>query len=320
MSKEICDEITFRKLEIFLAYMEKGNLAKAAEKLEMSSVSVHRALHSLETGVRCSLFRHEGRGLIPTEAARVLSETASSVLDLMSHGIQTTREAAGMYANKIRIGTMYSLTSQTVPRIFIDLKSRCPHLGAEFVLGSNTDLTDKLKRGQVDATLMAILSPDSEIETIELFVDMIYFAVPAGSRYAAYESIGLDEVRDESFVSLTGGFATSKGFHEAFLRAGFAPRIVMEVGDIFAVMNLVRGGVGYSLLPGRVRNLFGDQITFIPLKEEFQVRQTIGLCFLRVRERDPNLLALAAVCRMAQRNEYSSAIRDPQIGPTEYST
>ena len=94
----------------------------------------------------------------------------------------------------------------------------------------------------------------------------------------------------------------------------------MEVGDIFAVMNLVRGGVGYSLLPGRVRNLFGDQITFIPLKEEFQVRQTIGLCFLRVRERDPNLLALAAVCRMAQRNEYSSAIRDPQIGPTEYST
>ncbi len=315
MSKEICDEITFRKLEIFLAYMEKGNLAKAAEKLEMSSVSVHRALHSLETGVRCSLFRHEGRSLIPTEAARVLSETASTVLDLMSHGIQTTREAAGMYANKIRIGTLYSLTSQTVPRIFIDLKSRCPHLGAEFLLGSNTDLTDKLKRGQVDATLMAILSPDSEIETIELFVDMIYFAVPAESGYASYESIGLDEVRDESFVSLTGGFATSKGFHEAFLRAGFAPRIVMEVGDIFAVMNLVRGGVGYSLLPGRVRNLFGDQIRFIPLKEEFQVRQTIGLCFLRVRERDPNLLALAAVCRMAQRNQYSPSIRDLKIEP-----
>jgi LysR family malonate utilization transcriptional regulator len=313
MSKEICDEITFRKLEIFLAYMDKGNLAKAAEKLEMSSVSVHRALHSLETGVRCSLFRHEGRGLIPTEAAHVLSETAASVLDLMRHGIQTTREAAGMYANKIRIGTLYSLTAQTVPRIFIDLKSRCPQLGAEFVLGSNTDLTHKLKHGQVDATLMAILSQDTEIETIELFVDMIYFAVPDRSRYATYETIGLDEVRDESFVSLTGGFATSKGFHEAFVRAGFAPRIVMEVGDIFAVMNLVRGGVGYSLLPGRVRNLFGDQIRFIPLKEEFQVRQTIGLCFLRVRERDPNLLALAAVCRMAQRNEYSSAIRDLPI-------
>jgi LysR family malonate utilization transcriptional regulator len=28
------------------------------------------------------------------------------------------------------------------------------------------------------------------------------------------------------------------------------------------------------------------------------MRQTIGLSFLRARERDPNLLALAAVCRM----------------------
>jgi len=72
MNKQICDEITFRKLEIFLAYMATGNLAKAAEQLDISPVSVHRALHSLEDGVGCSLFHHAGRNLIPTEAARML--------------------------------------------------------------------------------------------------------------------------------------------------------------------------------------------------------------------------------------------------------
>ena len=46
----IDEDITFRKLEILLAFMETGNLARAAERLDISTVSVHRALHSLEAG------------------------------------------------------------------------------------------------------------------------------------------------------------------------------------------------------------------------------------------------------------------------------
>jgi LysR family malonate utilization transcriptional regulator len=303
MNKQIGDEITFRKLEIFLAFMENGNLAKTAERLGMSNVSVHKALHSLEEGLRCALFRHSGRNLIPTEAAEVLAKVSINVLDSMRNGIEATREAAGLVSDKLRVGSIYSLTAQMLPRIFIDMRSRRPTLSTEFVLGPNSDLTDKLKRGQVDATLMAILSTDPEIETVELFEDIIYFAAPAGSSYAGRASIGLDCVRDELFVALGGGFATSKGFHEAFQRAGYTPRIAMEVGDIFTVMNLVKGGIGYSLLPGRVRNMFGDQIQFIPLEERFQIRQTIGLCFIKARERDPNLLALAAACRMVRKHQ-----------------
>ena len=49
MRDRIDDEITFRKLEVLLAFMQTGSLAKAAEVLNVSTVSVHRALHSLET-------------------------------------------------------------------------------------------------------------------------------------------------------------------------------------------------------------------------------------------------------------------------------
>ena len=56
MPDRISEEITFRKLEVFLAYMKAGNLTRAAELLDTSTVSVHRALHSLQEGVRCQLF------------------------------------------------------------------------------------------------------------------------------------------------------------------------------------------------------------------------------------------------------------------------
>lgn len=297
----ISEEITFRKLEMLLAYMEAGNLARAAELLDVSTVTVHRALRSLEEGVRCQLFRHEGRNLNPTDAAQVLAEVARDVLKLMSEGIGSTREAGGYSSDRMRIGSLYSLTITTVPRVIIDLKVRKPDLQTELVLGSNVDLMNKLKQGEIDAALVAMPDAEPDVESIALFEDDIFFAAPVGSRYAGLDAVDLRACAEERFVSLGEGFVTYKGFVEAFRVAGFTPQVVMKVEDIFSLMNLVSGGVGCTLLPGRVREVFKDKVQLIPLQSQYLMRQTIALHFLRTRERDPNLLALASVCRLAHR-------------------
>ena len=38
----------------------------------------------------------------------------------------------------------------------------------------------------------------------------------------------------------------------------------------------------------------------VPLQPRYLVRQTIAVNFLRTRERDPNLLALLALCRSSK--------------------
>lgn len=54
MQEDINQEITFRKLSVFMMFMAKGNIARTAEAMKLSSVSVHRALHTLEEGAaRC---------------------------------------------------------------------------------------------------------------------------------------------------------------------------------------------------------------------------------------------------------------------------
>src|SRR5690242_10122290 len=134
MAPRIDEEITFRKLEILLAFMESGSLARTAEQLATSAVSVHRALHSLETGARCVLFRHEGRNLIPTEAAHVLADVARDILRTMAEGLRATRLMGGYAGDRIRIGSLYSLSSGTVPAVVRGLKLRKPDLHTELVL------------------------------------------------------------------------------------------------------------------------------------------------------------------------------------------
>lgn len=293
----IDEEITFRKLEILLTFLEAGNLARAAEQLGVSAVTVHRSLHSLETGLRCSLFRVEGRNLRPLDAAQALADVARKVLRTMDEGIRTTREVAGYSADRIRIGSLYSLTTRAVPVVVMGLKLRRPELQTELVLRSNADLLRTLRDGGIDAAMMAVPEGAADVESQPLFEDDIFFAAPVGSRYASHAEIDLSACAGERFVSLSEGFITFSGFVEAFRVAGFKPEVTMTTGDIFSLMNLVAGGIGYTLLPGRVRGVVADKVQLIPLQPKYLMRQTIGLNFLKTRERDPNLLALLAVCR-----------------------
>jgi len=297
MLNRIDEEITFRKLEILLTFLEAGSLARAAERLGISAVSVHRALHSLEAGTRCSLFRLEGRNLQPNDAAHALADVAREVLQAMDNGIRATREIAGYAADRIRIGSLYSLTSVTVPAIIMGLRLRKPDIQTELVLGSNSDLLRKLREGALDAAVMGTPQEAGDVESQLLFEDDIFFAAPAASPYAQQAEIDLSACADERFVSLAEGYVTRDRFVDAFRVAGFEPSVVMTTNDIFSLMNLVGGGIGCTLLPGRIRSVLPGNVRLVPLQPRYQMRQKIVVSFLRSRERDPNLLSLLAACR-----------------------
>lgn len=297
----IDSEITFRKLEIFLVFMEKLNIARAAEQLGLSSVSVHRALHSLEEGLRCPLFIHRGRNLLPLPAADTLRQHAVQVIEQMEIGIQAAQRTAGFGEKRIRLGTLYSLTLETVPRLIMGLKIRRPDLELELLMGSNEFLLNRLAEQQLDAILIS--TSDSIIdqhlyETLPLFEDDIYLAAPAGSSLNVEGPVDLRDFRQQKFVSLAEGFATYHGFQEAFQIADFEPDIVTRVNDIFSMLSLVQAGVGFTLIPGRMKGVYADTVKLMPLAEPYQMRQTLSLVFSRAREHDPNLLALAAESRM----------------------
>ncbi|MOA15923.1 hypothetical protein D3C78_1361090 [compost metagenome] len=61
---------------------------------------------------------------------------------------------------------------------------------------------------------------------------------------------------------------------------------------------MVSSGVGYALLPGRIAAVYENRVKLIPLQERYRLQQRIGVVFLKAKERDPNLLALLAECRM----------------------
>lgn len=296
----IDEELSLKKLEVFLVYMRTGNLSRAAAELDTSNVSVHRAIHSLESALRCPLFKHEGRNLTPLESAYVLEERAQKLIGDVVETVRLTREAAGFSAERFKLGSLYSLTVKTVPQLIMGLKLRRSELNIDLILGSNFDLLYKLKNMEVDAILVSLDDSvnDPDCAQIQLFSDDIFLASPINSRFAQRTEVDLAEVRDETFITLTQGFATHQDSNRVFKQAGFEPKVAMQVNDIFTLLSMVSSEVGYALLPGRIAAVYENRVKLIPLQARYRLQQHIGVVFLKAKERDPNLLALLAECRM----------------------
>lgn len=290
------DSITFRRLEALLAFLQTGNLARAAELLDTSPVSMHRALHALEQGLGCELFRPQGRNLVPTEAAHVLAAAARQALDTMHEGVRATREAAGQAEQVIKLGSMYSLTADVVPRLIVALGRDAPGLKAELVMGSNAELLAGLRNAELDAALLSVAEAFDDVETTVLLHDELYFATAPHSRHASLDEVDLRQCGGERFVMLAEGFYTRTACARAFAEAGFEPDIALQVSDIFSLANLVRGGVGCTLLPGRMRGVMREGVVLRPLAAPYRMRHPLGLAVLRSRSSEASLRRLKAVC------------------------
>lgn len=293
-------EITFRKIEIFLAFMEHKTLTEAAEALGISAVSVHKALRSLENALSCPLFKKEGRLLLPLRSATVFADKCRDIQKDMQQAVRLTRDAAGFSSERFKLGSIYSLTVRIVPVLIMGLKLRRSNLNIDLNLGSNSDLLFQLRNMELDAILISTdyIPHRSDLEIYNIFTDEIYLAVANDSAYAQYESVDLHKLKHESFITLTEGFATYHDGMRIFEAAGFEPNISMQVNDIFTLLSMVSSGMGYALLPGRIASVYEKQIRLIRLNIPVISEQNIGLVFLKTKEHDPNLLSMLAECRM----------------------
>ena len=156
--------------------MRCGNLSKTAAEMQLSNVSVHKALHSLESALRCPLFKNESSNLIPL---KVLMSLKNERKNRTRHFITVnkTRETAGFAAKVLHLGSLYSLTVNTIPNVISGLKLRRSELDIQLLLSSNQDLVKKLKATELDAIIVALneTTQDDDFEILPMFSDDIFW-------------------------------------------------------------------------------------------------------------------------------------------------
>lgn len=274
-------DMNILKYLAFIKTVEYGSFTRAAEKLNYSQSGISRMIHDLENEWRVTLLERNRSGVRLTSDGSQLLPFAQRLCEEYRRLQMQVDELQGVQSGLIRIGTFSSVATHWLPNIIRAFQKDYPGVDYELLLGDYTEIEEWIRTGRVDCGFLR-LPAAPEFETIPLARDRLLAILPEDHPLAKEERIPLAALCAEPFMLLEKGAKAE--IAAVFERSGLKPRVHFTTWDDYAIMAMVEGGLGVSILPELILKRIPYRIAAREL--DTPAWRTIGLA-LRERARAP---------------------------------
>ncbi|HSV82590.1 MAG TPA: LysR substrate-binding domain-containing protein [Ramlibacter sp.] len=251
-----------KQLSNFCKVAEAGSLTRAASALHLTQAALSRQLALLEAELQVSLFRRTGRGLQLTAAGTRLLEHAHLVLQQVAQIPRSVQGADKAAQGTFALGLPPSLARTIVVPLVEAFQAELPEAALRTVDGLSANLIELVAGGKLDCAVVYSVTPTDKVLLQPLADEAVYLvtgATPPGGRRKLGSSIALADIADLPLISAGAGNAVHVALEHALARIGKAPRVVHEIANLNAILDLVRRGHGSSVIPlSGIRPCLGD--------------------------------------------------------------
>ena len=241
-----------RRLALFVEIVERGSMTAAAEALTYTPSAVSQQVRRLELDVGQPLVQRHARGVVPTEAGRVLLGHARTVLRQLDAAQSDLAEIAGLKRGKLAIGTFPTVGSALLPPAVRRFHHDYPDVRLNVRSRRFDELVRLVESGEVNMSLLweyewSRIDPNRFALT-HLLDDPTTLIVSADHRLARRRSVRMDELADEEWI-VRAEHPVADVLDRACLSAGFRPRIAFEANDYQEAQAMVSVQLGIALAP-----------------------------------------------------------------------
>ncbi|MBA4707974.1 LysR substrate-binding domain-containing protein [Aquitalea aquatica] len=139
-------------LRSFVAGVEMGSFALAAQRMNRSTSAISAQLKKLEEQAGQALMRKAGRGLVLTPAGEVMLAYARRLLALNDEAVQAV-QGSGLEQGWIRFGMQEDFGESLLPEILGQFTRAHPQFRLDVKVARNQPLLDGLAKGELDLVL-----------------------------------------------------------------------------------------------------------------------------------------------------------------------
>jgi DNA-binding transcriptional LysR family regulator len=244
--------LSLHQLTCFLATYEHGSLTAAAEQLGYAQPSVSEQIRALEKSLGVQLFRRVGRGVVPTTVADTLRPHAERVLAAVEDARQSVQRVKSFETGTIRFGMFGTARLYAGAGLVADVLSRYPGVRVELIGQNSTDVQEDLRRGRIEAAMIAVPSVNSEgfevtpvarDELVYISRDPARLETPVNAHRLALASLVMPE------TTWRADDSTRKVLRRMLHETGRNPQTRIEVEDVETAVELVGMGYADSVVP-----------------------------------------------------------------------
>jgi DNA-binding transcriptional LysR family regulator len=291
--------LELHELRAFLVLSNRLHFGQAAEALHVSQPALTKQMQRLEAKVAGPLLIRGYRRVTLTPAGEILRDRARSLLREAEIAEQMARLAVKGKAGLLRIGFGIASLTAGLPGILTRFRRHFPEVQVSMRDMSTPDQIAALEQGDIDVGFVRLPVERAELVTVPVLEEVLVAAVPRGMSYRK----GLSGLRNEPFVVISRSVSASFFDHliGTCRAAGFSPRIVQEVNELFTVLNLVQAGLGVSLVPRSASLMRVPDVRLLDTNLA-EAKWRIGLAWRELDQSDPlvrNFVRLARLPRNA---------------------
>ncbi len=252
--------LRFRDLQVLLAVVQTGSMAKAAVRLGLTQPAVSDIVSSLEHMFAVRLFERNPKGVEPTVYGRALVARGQAAFDEVRQGIRDIAFLADPTVGELRIGCPGSVAAAILPTAIERFSRQYPRAVLTFdeVPAPSTEFPGLMERKH-DLVLARIAQPladEQQLNVDILFQDPLVVAADVHSPWARRRKIDLGELLDAPWILTAPDTWVYRSVAEAFQAHGLAmPKIHLAANSALLRVNLLATGPFVTAIPSSVLRL-----------------------------------------------------------------
>ena len=273
--------MNLKDLQYFYDLCQLQSYTEVAKQHKVSQPSISYAIKRLEESFNCKLIHHDPshRSFKLTPQGQILLRHTEKILPEV---ISTRKEINRSLAQYSTVGfppiiIQYLFAALNEKDNFDFLKKVRP------IRGGSVELLNLLLKGDLDASLLGLIEPlnHPSIETHELFHKELYVVLSKNHPLATATSLSFEELADQSFILLDEHFVHLKAFEMLNQKYQNKAEIFFKSDDIVIIKELLKKGIGLSLLADIALSEEDDDLIKIPLIPKDKITFTVYYAYLK---------------------------------------
>jgi LysR family nitrogen assimilation transcriptional regulator len=249
-----------KQLHNFCKVAELGSLTAAAKTLDLTQAALSRQLALLEAELKVELFRRTGRGLVPTPAGRRLLEQAHLLLQQVAQLPLAVQKASEAARGTLALGLPPSLARTIVVPLVEAFQAHIPEVVMRSVDGLSANLVELVASGKLDCAIVYNTTPTQNVILTPLTSESLYLVSGPIDGPPLGASVPLKDVADLPLIAAGRDNAVHQTLCFGLARLGKTPYVIHEIANLTAILDLVRRGRCYSVIPvSGVHSCIGDE-------------------------------------------------------------
>src|SRR5713226_4913594 len=254
-----------RQVRAFCVLARTGSFTQAARELHLTQSGISHSMKALESDIGCRLLDRMGKKVVLTQAGEQLLHHATKILQEMESARESLGHLGKWGRGRLRLGASTTACQHIIPTVLREFKESFPEHTINIEPGDTPELVASLLRHRIDLALSLEPTNEPQLEFHPLFTDDLHFLVAPLHPWAKAGRVERSEIPRQNYILYRKHSLTFRLIEEYFRREHMVLNTVIEMGSMEATKELVKLGIGISILARWIARREIEDGSLIPL-------------------------------------------------------